>query len=121
MARPSTVASIPCPAIARKPSGCATARPIDVALAAQQHERYEALLADLGCRVVSLPAAPALSAPTQERVQAVRKALMDEAAEFSPSLTGKLDWDAGKKRFTNNSEANRYLKPKFRKGWKFAG
>ncbi len=34
---------------------------------------------------------------------------------------GKLDWDAGKKRFTNNSEANRYLKPKFRKGWKFAG
>lgn len=34
---------------------------------------------------------------------------------------GKLEWDARKKRFTNNSEANQYLKPKFRKGWKFAG
>lgn len=34
---------------------------------------------------------------------------------------GKLLWDAGKMRFTNNSEANQFLKPKFRKGWKFAG
>ncbi|MCC6861929.1 MAG: Gfo/Idh/MocA family oxidoreductase [Bryobacterales bacterium] len=33
---------------------------------------------------------------------------------------GKLLWDAGKMRFTNNSEANRFLKPVFRKGWKFA-
>ena len=33
---------------------------------------------------------------------------------------GKLEWDAQKKRFTNNKEANNYLKPKFRKGWKFA-
>jgi hypothetical protein len=24
-------------------------------------------------------------------------------------------------RFTNNKEANQYLKPKFRKGWKIAG
>ena len=32
---------------------------------------------------------------------------------------GKLMWDAAKMRFTNNSEANAYLKPKFRKGWKF--
>ena len=32
---------------------------------------------------------------------------------------GKLLWDAEKGRFTNNSEANEYLKPKFRKGWKF--
>ncbi|MFB3827012.1 MAG: hypothetical protein ACE15B_09590 [Bryobacteraceae bacterium] len=33
---------------------------------------------------------------------------------------GCLDWDARKGRFTNNPEANRYLKPEFRKGWKFA-
>ena len=32
---------------------------------------------------------------------------------------GKLEWDAEKMRITNNSEANEYLKPKFRKGWKF--
>ncbi len=34
---------------------------------------------------------------------------------------GKLEWDAAKGRFTNNAEANQYLRPKFRKGWKFAG
>jgi hypothetical protein len=33
---------------------------------------------------------------------------------------GKLEWDAQKMRFTNNHEANRYLRPQFRKGWKFA-
>jgi len=33
---------------------------------------------------------------------------------------GTLEWDAQKKRFTNNNEANQYLKPRFRKGWKFA-
>lgn len=32
---------------------------------------------------------------------------------------GKLLWDAAKMRFTNNNEANTYLKPKFRRGWKF--
>ena len=34
---------------------------------------------------------------------------------------GKLEWDAAKMRFTNNSDANKYLKPTFRKGWKFVG
>jgi predicted dehydrogenase len=32
---------------------------------------------------------------------------------------GKLDWDASKMRFTNKPEANKYLMPHFRKGWKF--
>ena len=32
-------------------------------------------------------------------------------------VDGKLDWDAAKMRFTNSSEANQYIKPKFRKGW----
>ena len=32
---------------------------------------------------------------------------------------GKLEWDAKRMRFTNNNEANKYLKPEFRKGWKF--
>ena len=32
---------------------------------------------------------------------------------------GKLEWDAARARFTNNKEANKYLKPDFRKGWKF--
>jgi dimethylargininase len=35
-------------------------KPIDVALAARQHEEYERCLADLRCRVVSLPAEPDL-------------------------------------------------------------
>lgn len=30
---------------------------------------------------------------------------------------GKLEYDAQARRFTNNPEANRYLKPEFRKGW----
>lgn len=30
---------------------------------------------------------------------------------------GKLEYDAAKQRFTNNAEANKYLKPVFRKGW----
>ncbi|HEY3444152.1 MAG TPA: Gfo/Idh/MocA family oxidoreductase [Paludibaculum sp.] len=33
---------------------------------------------------------------------------------------GKLDWDAQKMKITNRPEANQYLKPNFRKGWKFA-
>ena len=28
---------------------------------------------------------------------------------------GKLEWDARKMQFTNNKEANAYLKPKFRR------
>jgi hypothetical protein len=32
---------------------------------------------------------------------------------------GKLLWDAEKGQFTNNKEANNFLKPNFRKGWKF--
>ncbi len=34
---------------------------------------------------------------------------------------GRLLWDARKMEFTNNREANQYLKPVFRKGWQFAG
>jgi predicted dehydrogenase len=32
---------------------------------------------------------------------------------------GKLNWDARAMRFTNNNEANKHLRPAFRKGWKF--
>ncbi len=32
-------------------------------------------------------------------------------------VEGKLEWDAARMKFTNNSEANKYLKPTFRKGW----
>jgi hypothetical protein len=32
-------------------------------------------------------------------------------------VDGKLEWDAAKGRFSNNNEANKYLKPTFRKGW----
>ena len=32
-------------------------------------------------------------------------------------VEGKLEYDAAKMRFTNNSAANKYLKPTFRKGW----
>ena len=33
---------------------------------------------------------------------------------------GKLEWDSEKMRITNNAEANKYIKPKFRKGWSLA-
>jgi hypothetical protein len=32
-------------------------------------------------------------------------------------VEGKLEWDAAKMRFSNNSDANKYLKPTLRKGW----
>jgi predicted dehydrogenase len=32
-------------------------------------------------------------------------------------VQGKLDWDSKNIRFTNNADANKYLKPVFRKGW----
>jgi hypothetical protein len=32
---------------------------------------------------------------------------------------GPIEWDAQKRRITNQSSANAYLQPKFRKGWKF--
>jgi predicted dehydrogenase len=38
---------------------------------------------------------------------------------ISMRFEGKLLWDAEKMRITNNNDANEYLKPKFRKGWKF--
>lgn len=32
-------------------------------------------------------------------------------------VEGKLEYDGAKMKFTNNNEANKYLKPTFRKGW----
>ena len=32
-------------------------------------------------------------------------------------VEGKLEWDAAKMRFTNNNDANKYLKPTLHKGW----
>ena len=32
-------------------------------------------------------------------------------------VDGKLEWDGPKMRFANSAEANKYLKPTFRKGW----
>ena len=39
---------------------------------------------------------------------------------ISMQVEGKLMWDAAKGKFTNSEAANALLKPKFRKGWKFA-
>jgi hypothetical protein len=33
----------------------------------------------------------------------------------------KLEWDAAKMQFTSNKEANKFIKPAMRKGWKFVG
>jgi hypothetical protein len=33
---------------------------------------------------------------------------------------GKLEWDHANMRITNNKEANQYIRPKFRNGWKWA-
>jgi len=35
-------------------------------------------------------------------------------------MEGKIEWDPVKMRVTNNVEANKYVKPTFRKGWSFA-
>jgi len=32
-------------------------------------------------------------------------------------VEGKLEWDSAKMRITNNNEANKYIRPTFRKGW----
>jgi len=32
---------------------------------------------------------------------------------------GKLEWDASKMEFTNNAEANKFVKPTIRRGWSF--
>jgi hypothetical protein len=32
-------------------------------------------------------------------------------------VPGKLAWDSRNLRFTNNREANNYVKPRVRKGW----
>jgi hypothetical protein len=32
-------------------------------------------------------------------------------------VPGKLDWDSKNLRFTNSAEANKYIRPMFRKGW----
>ena len=32
---------------------------------------------------------------------------------------GKLEWDAAKMEFSNNKEANSYIKPTIRRGWSF--
>ena len=34
-------------------------------------------------------------------------------------VPGKLEWDPEKMRITNNKEANKFVKPTFRKGWSF--
>jgi hypothetical protein len=38
-------------------------------------------------------------------------------AVISLRVEGKLEWDPVKMRFTNNNEANKYVKPVYRKGW----
>jgi len=38
-------------------------------------------------------------------------------AVISLRVEGKLEWDPVKLRFTNNNEANKYVKPLYRKGW----
>jgi len=35
-------------------------------------------------------------------------------------VEGKIEWDSAKMRITNNTQANKYLKPTFRKGWSLA-
>jgi hypothetical protein len=40
---------------------------------------------------------------------------------ISMKYEGELAWDAQRMRFTNKNEANKYLRPTFRRGWKFLG
>jgi predicted dehydrogenase len=38
---------------------------------------------------------------------------------ISLRFEGKLEWDSAKMRVTNNADANKFIKPVFRKGWSF--
>jgi predicted dehydrogenase len=38
-------------------------------------------------------------------------------ATIATRMDGKLEWDSTKMRFTNNDDANKYVKPNFRKAW----
>jgi predicted dehydrogenase len=38
-------------------------------------------------------------------------------AVIAMRVPGKLEWDSKNMRFTNSAEANKYVKPEFRKGW----
>ncbi len=38
-------------------------------------------------------------------------------AVIAVRIEGRLEWDSANMRFTNNPEANRYVRPKIRKGW----
>jgi hypothetical protein len=38
-------------------------------------------------------------------------------ATIATRFDGKLEWDSAKMRFSNNEEANKYVKPNFRKSW----
>ena len=50
----------------------------------------------------------AISAPYAEWLALVAIAL---------HVPGKLDWDSKLQRFTNSAEANKFVKPVFKKGW----
>jgi len=39
-----------------------------------------------------------------------------DGCDFTP-CGRQLEWDPAKMRFTNNNEANKYVKPVYRKGW----
>ena len=52
-----------------------------------------------------------------QRGRAVRA--VDAAGRDRHEVRRQAEWDAAKMRFTNNNEANKFLKPNFRKGWKF--
>ena len=73
----------------------------------------------------------ALPQPVLQRIEAnepriSRKQLMLIAAVLGSlpgklhRVDGKLDWDTARMKFTNNAEANRYVKPEVRKGWSIA-
>jgi len=48
-----------------------------------------------------------------------RRSWMDAARRHCAPLRGQLEYDPEKMRITNNVEANKLLKPTFRKGWDF--
>jgi len=59
-------------------------RPIDLAMAQEQHRTYEKLLERLGARVISLPAEPAL--PDSMFVEDPATATPKASANLPPSL-----------------------------------
>ena len=84
----------------------------DAAQRALIHRSRGAVRESIPRVILQVPCSPG------HRVQAYTEWMVLGAVAVAVRVPGvKLMWDPKKLEFTNNREANRYVKPAFRKGW----